>query len=644
MTLANSSTEGVRLKRVGRRPDGKSSLVLLREALDLLTREERWRAAGVLGVMIFGGLIEAAIVTAVMPLIWLIVEPSTLSDNPRFVWLLDALGNPALDESIPLIAGLTCGLIVIGTATTIGGQYITLRFAAACRSRLGRLLMSKLVNAPYLWLAERNGTVITRQLYADINSWSVGFVQTTLQAIQNMLLVILPSAVLLWMSPLFGIVALSLVGVLSVALILISQPRVQRYAREAKAAANTLVQVAVRTLGAAKDVRVSGRQDFFVDRFDLINSRLNDVNWRNKIWAAAPTYLIIAFGQIGLLAFTTGMWLKGYDSGEIAAQMALVVVVTSRVLPAVNRLMTQLTVFWSSLPYVEGILELTDSVGHAALPLPADAKREAVPGAWRSLSLRDVHFRYPSSDRTSLAACTLSFERGKRYGIVGPSGAGKSTLLDVLLGLIDPDGGEVLVDGASLARIDRAQWHRQVGYVPQHPFFFDDSLRRNVAFGVDDGEIDDDKVRRALVDAQLGLVLDALPQGLSTKLGERGVGLSGGQLQRVALARALYHDVTMLVLDEATSALDMASEAEVLAAVERLEGDILTISVAHRVASLRACDEIVVMEASRVVDTGRFDELLARCDAFRRLAQAHDDEAAPNAAAAPTDEPETPWL
>ena len=391
-------------------------------------------------------------------------------------------------------------------------------------------------------------------------------------------------------------------------------------------------------------MRISGRQDFFINRFDLINSRLNDVSWRNKFWAAGPTYLIIAFGQIGLLSFTTGMWLKGYNSGEIAAQMALVVVVTSRVLPAVNRLMTQLTVFWSSLPYVEGILELSESVDEAAAKVAPEAKLEPLSGTWRTLTLRDVQFSYPSSDRSNLASCTLTFERGKRYGIVGPSGAGKSTLLDVLLGLIVPDSGEVLIDGNSLSTIDRGQWHRQVGYVPQHPFFFDDSLRRNIAFGVDDREIDDEKVRSTLIAAQLGTVLDTLPRGLSTKLGERGVGLSGGQLQRVALARALYHDVTMLVLDEATSALDMASEAEVLAAVERLEGDILTISVAHRVASLRACDEIVVMEAGRVVDTGRFDELLARCDAFRRLAQAHDDEAAPNAAAAPTDEPETPWL
>ena len=625
MTLTNTDNPASVQKRFRRKAQGRSASGLLKSGFGLLTRRERSRAAGVLLLMLAGSLIEAFVISAVMPLIWLIVEPSTLAGNPNVEWFLKLVSVAEVGELVPFLGIATCALIAVGVVFALLSQALILRFAAACRTRLGRELMSKLVAAPYPWLARKNGAVMTRQLYADISSWSIAFVQSTLQIVQNVLLILLPAAIVIWMSPLFGVAALALVGALSVALVGVARPRIQRYSEAAKNAANRVVQTAVRIFGAAKDVRVSGRQDFFVNQFDRFNTKLNEVGWRNKMWAAAPAIIIIGFGQLALLGIAIGMWWRGFSSGEIAAQMALIVVVTSRVLPAVNRLMTQLTVFWGSLPYVEGIIELSDSLDDAIDSTRPSHGGDPLNRTWRSLTLENVSFRYPTADQASLVNCTLRFERGRSYGIVGPSGAGKSTLLDVILGLLEPDSGSVLLDDHPFAAIDLSDWHQQVSYVPQFPFFLDDSLRRNVAFGRADGDIDEERVCQALNRANFEKVLATLPDGLSSVLGERGVGLSGGQLQRVAIARALYQDSSLLLLDEATSALDLASEADVQESVAHLDSDLLTISVAHRVASLRNCDEIVVMQDGGVAARGDYETLMQTCDLFRTLARSSTD-------------------
>ena len=230
-----------------------------------------------------------------------------------------------------------------------------------------------------------------------------------------------------------------------------------------------------------------------------------------------------------------------------------------------------------------------------------------------------MSYTYVGEREPVLLSVDLAIARGESVGIVGSSGAGKSTLVDVLLGLLAPSAGRITVDGRDIRTALRS-WQRHIGYVPQEPFLLDDTLRRNVAFGIADAEIDDRRVDNALRLAQLAEFVATLPDRLETLLGERGTRLSGGQRQRVAIARALYHEPDVLVFDEATSALDSPTERELIGALEALHGVKTLVVIAHRLTTVRRCDRLALLRDGRVAAIGSYDELLARDAGFRELA------------------------
>jgi ABC-type multidrug transport system fused ATPase/permease subunit len=239
----------------------------------------------------------------------------------------------------------------------------------------------------------------------------------------------------------------------------------------------------------------------------------------------------------------------------------------------------------------------------------------------RAIRFEGARFAYAGGAGPVLRGVDLEIPRGSSLGIVGPTGAGKSTLLDLLLGLLAPDAGRITVDGVELAGRERA-WQRQIGYVPQAVHLLDASVRRNVAFGVPEPEIDDARVREALALAQLADAVAALPQGAETRIGERGLRLSGGERARLALARALYRDPELLVLDVATAALDHASERAVARALEGLARRKPLVVVAHRATTVMGCDRIALLADGRVADQGSWAELAERHPELRPAASA----------------------
>jgi len=242
----------------------------------------------------------------------------------------------------------------------------------------------------------------------------------------------------------------------------------------------------------------------------------------------------------------------------------------------------------------------------------------------RELSFRSVTFSYPGAPRPALDRLDLSLRRGESVGIVGSTGSGKSTLLDIMAGLYTPQAGEVLADGVPVPA-DATPWQRRIGYVPQMAFLLDDTLRRNIALGVADRDVDEERLAVVIGVAQLQDVLSELPAGLDTEIGQRGVRLSGGQRQRIAIARALYHAPELLLLDEATAALDNRTEHFLSEALQQLAGDLTLVIVAHRLQTVRRCERILVMQNGTIVDSGSYADLLAHSEAFRKIA-AHELE------------------
>ena len=240
--------------------------------------------------------------------------------------------------------------------------------------------------------------------------------------------------------------------------------------------------------------------------------------------------------------------------------------------------------------------------------------------SFKELELRKLHFRYSSSEEDVLKDVSLKIKDGESIGIVGESGAGKSTLMDILLGLLEPQKGEFLLDGVKQSACSD-KWASLIGYIPQSIYLRDDTLRNNIAFGVDGKEVDDLAVRNALKIAQLQKVVKSLPKEVNTEIGERGVRLSGGQRQRIAIARALYHDPQVILMDEATSALDNQTEAEFMKAVEQFQGKKMLIIIAHRLSTVEKCDRIYFLKDGKIHNQGTLSELLEHSASFLQMAQ-----------------------
>lgn len=354
----------------------------------------------------------------------------------------------------------------------------------------------------------------------------------------------------------------------------------------------------------AIEAKVFARVGSFVQK--LLRARIDlgrIVAWQLTI-TLAPRYVLEFSAGLMILAVVTALAFR-YDGTEIIAVLSLYGVAASRLLPVVNKIIVTLTNIRNVTPSIQQIAADVDRFGLDMNEL-ADAGTPPRRRFGRKLEVRDVRVEFGT--KTVLENVNLAVGKGESIGIVGPSGAGKTTLINLLLGLISPQTGGVFIDGVEASPSEPAI-SRSIGFVPQHIFLADDSIRNNIALGLAPGDIDEARVRAAVRDAQLEGFVAELPDGLDSLIGEKGVRLSGGQRQRIGIARALYEDPDILLLDEATSAMDVDTEARITAVVEKLRGTKTIILVAHRLSTVRNCDRLYFMKEGRILAEGPFDTL-----------------------------------
>jgi len=420
--------------------------------------------------------------------------------------------------------------------------------------------------------------------------------------------------VLVATSPLGTAVAVVTIGPVVLLLLKRFQPALESQGQEAHRRTEESLAALQQTLQGIREVVLSGREAVFSRRFTAVRTALARAYYIRAVLVDVPRVVLETVVIVFVMGFIAVGALRGGDASGTLAVLGLFAYAVLRVLPSLNRVLFNVNTLRFSAALVDALR------ADLALLETTAARRDEDVGELafvERLVVDDVWYAFAGSDRSVLQGIRLVVRPGQSVGIVGATGSGKSTLVDVLVGLLTPQRGSIVVDGVPLEGAAVRSWQRRTGVVSQAVFLLDDTIRRNIALGVDDDEIDEEAVLRATRLAQLDDVLAEMPEGLGTRVGERGVKLSGGQRQRVAIARALYRSPSVLVFDEGTSALDTVTETAVIRALQSVRAHTTLIVVAHRLTTVRECDLIVLLDGGRVLDSGSYDELASRHQLFQ---------------------------
>lgn len=570
----------------------------------ILTTRERWLTAGLIVLMLIGMGFEMLGIGLVMPATALLVQDKNVVMPHWAQSLLSRLGHPSQTQLLLGGLGILFLVYVLKVGFLVLMAYCQARFVCSLQTRLNGKLFATYLSQPWPFHLERNSAELIRNV-DSVQSFAVAC--TALMTLLTELLVVLGVVVLLiCVEPTGALVGGAVLGGSAVLYDLITRSRLTQWGARRHRHHAMVIRHLQEGLGGVKDVKVLGCEKNILERFRVDAEGLARMNGRQSLFQQIPRLWYELLAVAALCILTAAMIWQGRPITSLVPILGLFGTAAFRLLPSVNRL----ALAAQQLRFSDAIV----STLRHELEIEALEKQEGRGSAhefFDSIRLDHVSYQYSGNRGRALDDVCLRIPRGASVGIIGGSGAGKSTLVDVILGLLEPTSGSVIVDGQDIARHKRA-WLNSIGYVPQQIYLADDTLRRNIAFGLHNDEIDDAAIARAVEAAQLKSFIATLPEGLDTIVGERGVRLSGGQRQRIGIARALYYDPPVLVLDEATSALDADTEKDVMDAVNSLHGKKTIVIVAHRLSTLSHCDMIYQLEHGRLIASGSAKEILTR--------------------------------
>lgn len=592
----------------------------------LFARRDKGMYVALLVMMGLGSLLDVIGVGAIPAFVATLAVPDKVMEHPLGAKLIHALG---ISDGQELVVWGCLGLIVVfllKNAYLSFLHYAQIRITEVHRVRLSDRLFRAYLEAPYEFILSKNSAELLRNVQVETKEILTGVINPILNVLMGFLMTIGIVLLLILTMPPIVWSAAGVVGLASWIFLRVFRKRLKQYGLESKRERKESIRAVNQGLGALVDARVLGTIEYFARAFQRSMAHYAHVDRLRQFIAKSSPLILESVAVIGLLVIVLGLVLSGTDAASMVPTLALFGAAVVRLRTSTGQIVagiTQMNYSAAAIPVVTGDLRTLESkLSHRTPGSKGKRKSRVQPLPFENeVRLRNVTYSYPNAPTPALQEVDLSIERGSRIGFVGSTGSGKSTLVNVVLGLLQPQQGTVEVDGVNVFD-EIARWRANIGYVPQTIYLLDDTIRSNIALGLRDDEVEDDRVWEAVHAAQLESYVQSLPDGLDTVVGERGARISGGQRQRIGLARALYHQPQVLIMDEGTSALDNQTESLVMRAIDDLAEGRTIIMVAHRLTTVRKCDRLYFLRDGVIDASGTFEELSQTHGEFKQMAEA----------------------
>lgn len=592
----------------------------IKRLYSLLTNEQRKKLLRLQILVVLMAFAELAGVAAIGPFMAVVGDISQLEGEGTLAQLYEMSGaeNPR-----QFLFWLGLAVLMALTVAAAFSMYTIWRLSLY-GSKIGADLSTRLythyMSQTWLFHASGTSTQLTNRIAQECNRVTSSVIQPLLKMNAKLTMAFIMSSAIFIFNPLVAISGLIIFGVAYFILFKTVRRQLSRNGKTITRTNQLRFKLMNEGFGGIKDTLLLGRQYNFNKRFETASSRWGRAKGITKGLSEAPRYLmeLVAFGSAVVLVLYL---LSNYEGnlGAVLPVLSVYALAGFKLLPAFQQIYTSVATVRANIASFDSIEKDLAASKYDGVIKKSDCVSKLIPNV--SIKLENIDLIYPDKRGKALDGLFITVPVNQVIGLVGSSGSGKSTAVDVLLGLIQPQKGSLKVDGNALNEEKLRAWQNNVGFVPQAIFLSDATIMENIAFGLDPDEISIEKVKKAASMAHLDELLDRLPDGIDTRVGERGIQLSGGQRQRIGIARALYDNADVLVFDEATSALDSITEKLVMDAIHDFSGKKTIILIAHRLTTVKECNRIYLMEAGKVIDEGTFDELAERNQTFRRMAQ-----------------------
>lgn len=587
---------------------------------ELFDKKEKVRFVVIMVLAIITALFQALGIASVLPFMNMVMEPSIIESNEHLSYFYNLFNFQNTSSFIIYTGILVLAIIIIGNAVSAITHWLKIAFVWRNNHKLSVALLKKYLSLPYSYFLNQNTSDLGKNILAEVQNLTQNFILPFLKIVTGLVLTFVIFVMLLYVNPQMTLIAAVVLISLYLLIYFRFSVRIKRGGERRIIENKRRFQLAGEALGGIKDVKVLGKESYFVEDFGKHSEKFNNLQAWHQIVGKIPKYIMEIFAFGGVVVLVLFLVSSGQSTAEIIPLIGFFAFAGYRLMPALQDIFDSFTIFRFNKAVLNKIhkdmkekgIERKEVLSKKSILEPISFKKE--------IELKDISFFYPQTRKKVLEDINLKIKKNTSVAIIGSTGSGKTTLADIILALFFPQEGKIIVDGVEIKEENARNWQVNIGYVPQQIYLSDNTIMHNIAFGVPNDEIDMKQVKNVAKMANIDEFIEKeLSNGYETLIGERGIRLSGGQRQRVGIARALYHDPEILMFDEATSSLDNVTEKMVLDAIDTISKLKTMVIIAHRLTTIKNCDNIYLIDRGKIVASGTYDELLINNKHFQKM-------------------------